>query len=201
MLKIYTGITQLKVKTDNLETLPNNICEDLSVGDVVILVDGGEEYTYVVSFKLDKDTLCFTNTNAEEVEEVSYGYGESGWEYDKTTTTPLGGGGTKLYFHTISFKYKNNLKHDFKMISHEGTSITSLALRQQINYKPLNTPQIHVNGQSTDISGTYLFDVSGANFNSIMLELHGIKNSNDVMSLVNVSNADITEIEDVVEEL
>ena len=108
MLKIYTGIAPLKVKTDNLETIPSAVCDDLSVGDVVVWSVEGDETTYVVSVKVEKDNIVFTNTNNQRIEDVIYSYSEEyGWEYADTYTTPFGEiVGTKLYQHTIKYQNK-----------------------------------------------------------------------------------------------
>jgi hypothetical protein len=107
MLKIYTGITPLKVKTDNLETIPSAVCDDLSVGDVVAVVNGEEDITYIVSQKFPRDSMTLVNTTYEQITSVYYSWGENGWEYTETQATELGKSGTKLYRHKINFTYSS----------------------------------------------------------------------------------------------
>jgi len=128
MLKIYTGITPLKVKTDNLETIPSAVCDDLSLGDVVVHANDDEEKTYVVSIKVEKDELYLTHTDGAIVEEVLYKYSEeNGWEYENQTSTTLGG--MKLYKHVV--KYQN----EEATIVITSTSDTQITSQQELQSK------------------------------------------------------------------
>lgn len=64
----------------------------LNVGDKVAKITGTAKHLYVVSYKDAKNGgLCLTYTDASTVETVSYDHTESGWAYNSTDKTNIGG--------------------------------------------------------------------------------------------------------------
>lgn len=73
------------VQVSNIEAIPGETLDALSVGDKVAKVTGSEEHLYVVSYKdAENGGLCLTYTDATTVETVSYDHTESGWAYNST---------------------------------------------------------------------------------------------------------------------
>ena len=61
-------------------------------GDPVIKQTGTAQHAYVVSYKdAENGGLCLTYTDASTVETVSYDHTESGWAYNSTDKTNIGG--------------------------------------------------------------------------------------------------------------
>ena len=93
-MKVYTGIVPLKVEVENIEEIPSNICDDLSVGDIVIEHTTIEEddkliekrVGYVVLQHYEKRSLHLVNTDTQ-VKIVYYSYDEDdGWYWEETET-------------------------------------------------------------------------------------------------------------------
>lgn len=64
----------------------------LEVGAKVAKKTGTAKHLYIVSYKdAENGGLCLTYTDASTVETVSYDHTESGWAYNSTDKTNIGG--------------------------------------------------------------------------------------------------------------
>ena len=73
------------VQVTDIQNIPGETLDALSVGDKVAKVTGTAEHLYVVSYKdAENGGLCLTYTDASTVETVSYDHTESGWAYNST---------------------------------------------------------------------------------------------------------------------
>lgn len=76
----------------DITAIPGETLDKLSVGDKVAKKTGTAEHLYVVSYKdAENGGLCLTYTDASTVETVSYDHTESGWSYNSTDKTNIGG--------------------------------------------------------------------------------------------------------------
>lgn len=80
------------IEVTDITKLTNAQLDALAVGDKVVKITGAEKHLYLVSYKADEGGgICLTYTDASRVETVSYDRTESGWAYNSTDTTTIGG--------------------------------------------------------------------------------------------------------------
>lgn len=120
----------IAVVVSNIKQISDEILSSLKAGDIVQKEDSSGKHSYVVSFKKDGTGICLTYTDASIVETQSYDFTDGHWVYNSEDKMPLvnvedapsgeiadalgldasghvvkgqasGGGGTKLYLHTI----------------------------------------------------------------------------------------------------
>ena len=82
----------LGIEVTDVTKLTDEQLDALNCGDRVIKKTGTAEHAYVVSYKdAENGGICLTYTDASTVETVSYDHTESGWAYNSTDTTHIGG--------------------------------------------------------------------------------------------------------------
>jgi len=80
------------IEVDNITALTDAQLDALEVGAKVAKKTGTAKHLYVVSYKdAENGGLCLTYTDASTVETVSYDHTESGWAYNSTDITHIGG--------------------------------------------------------------------------------------------------------------
>lgn len=89
MEKLYRGIRQLIVETDDIENISQAVLEDLEIGDMVVAVESGEKTQFVVNYKDDETTgLIFADENV--VKTIYFAKSEEGeWYFDSENITSL----------------------------------------------------------------------------------------------------------------
>lgn len=94
-------------EVSNINNISKDILDELKAGDVVVKITGKQKHTYTVSYKGEGagEGICLTYVAAGYMETVSYDRSGSNWVYNSTDVVEVGagGGGTKLYLHTIDF--------------------------------------------------------------------------------------------------
>lgn len=79
-------------EVEDITAIPSETLDALNVGDKVAKKTGTAQHLYVVSYKdAENGGLCLTYTDASTVETVSYDHTESGWAYNSTDKTNIGG--------------------------------------------------------------------------------------------------------------
>ena len=75
------------ITVTNIGKLSNKQCEALNVGDQVIKKTSGQKHLYTVTYKEEKQGLCLTYMDAENVETVPYDWNSetSKWEVGEIT--------------------------------------------------------------------------------------------------------------------
>lgn len=118
-----------KIEVTNIEQMSDEQLDALKVGDVVQKITGNMKHCYIVTYKEEKHGICLSYFACGYLETISYDYTDSHWVFNskdvcetqeklvsgtniKTIngTSVLGsgdieipgGGGTKLYKHTIT---------------------------------------------------------------------------------------------------
>ena len=82
----------LPLEVADITALTDEQLDVLNVGDKVAKKTGTAQHLYVVSYKdAENGGLCLTYTDASTVETVSYDHTESGWAYNSTDKTNIGG--------------------------------------------------------------------------------------------------------------
>lgn len=82
----------LGIEVTDVTKLTDEQLDALNCGDRVIKKTGTAEHAYVVSYKdAENGGICLTYTDASTVETVSYDHTASGWAYNSTDTTHIGG--------------------------------------------------------------------------------------------------------------
>lgn len=80
------------IEVDDITALTGAQLDALEIGAKVAKKTGTEKHLYVVSYKdAENGGLCLTYTDASTVETVSYDHTESGWAYNSTDKTNIGG--------------------------------------------------------------------------------------------------------------
>ena len=79
----------------DITKLTNRQCDALNVGDQVIKKTGNQKHLYTVTYKEEKQGLCLTYMDAENVETVPYDYTGSPkkWTAGDKTVTPIASNG------------------------------------------------------------------------------------------------------------
>lgn len=91
---ILKAITEFAtpIEVDDITALTGEQLDALEVGAKVAKKTGTAKHLYVVSYKdAENGGLCLTYTDASTVETVSYDHTESGWAYNSTDKTNIGG--------------------------------------------------------------------------------------------------------------
>ena len=95
LAKILVALTNgaVAVEVEDITAIDGAILDELNVGDKVVKITGKQKHLYLVSYKGEGagEGLCLTYTDASTVETVSYDRTESGWAYNSTDPTPIGG--------------------------------------------------------------------------------------------------------------
>lgn len=82
----------LPIEVTDITTLTDEQLDALEVGSKVAKKTGTARHLYVVSYKdAENGGICLTYTDASTVETVSYDHGDSGWTYNSTDKTNIGG--------------------------------------------------------------------------------------------------------------
>lgn len=80
------------IEVDDITALTDEQLDALGIGAKVAKKTGTAKHLYVVSYKdAENGGLCLTYTDASTVETVSYDHSESGWAYNSTDKTNIGG--------------------------------------------------------------------------------------------------------------
>ena len=80
------------IEVDDITALTGAQLDALEIGAKVAKKTGTAKHLYVVSYKdAENGGLCLTYTDASTVETVSYDHTESGWAYNSTDKTNIGG--------------------------------------------------------------------------------------------------------------
>jgi len=80
------------LEVSDITALSDEQLDALNVGDKVAKKTGTAHHLYVVSYKdAENGGLCLTYTDAATVETVSYDHSASGWTYNSTDSTHIGG--------------------------------------------------------------------------------------------------------------
>lgn len=80
------------IEVDDITKLTGAQLDALEIGAKVAKKTGTAKHLYVVSYKdAENGGLCLTYTDASTVETVSYDHTESGWAYNSTDKTNIGG--------------------------------------------------------------------------------------------------------------
>lgn len=80
------------IEVNDITALTGAQLDALEVGAKVAKKTGTAKHLYVVSYKdAENGGLCLTYTDASTVETVSYDHTESGWAYNSTDKTNIGG--------------------------------------------------------------------------------------------------------------
>lgn len=81
------------VEVEDITDIDGAILDELNVGDKVAKITGKQKHLYQVSYKGEGagEGICLTYVDASTVETVSYDRTESGWDYNSTDTTSIGG--------------------------------------------------------------------------------------------------------------
>jgi len=164
MAKKYIGTNPLYVKTKDITEIDKIICAELNVGDLVVLEDENGEATksYRVAKKTMADGMHLVFADTEHVEDVVYAYEDNVWVYDETIETELGGGGTKLYKHKVSFEANTqfgDISFDLTIFSTESRAVSDIISQgEEITFESVASSYI-----SGDMNGTIF--VSYVRFN------------------------------------
>ena len=90
ILNALLGAAPMEV--EDITKLTNDQLDALDAGSIVAKITGTAKHLYIVSYKdAENGGLCLTYTDASTVETVSYDHGESGWTYNSTDVTHIGG--------------------------------------------------------------------------------------------------------------
>ena len=82
----------LPIEVSDITKLTDEQLDSLEVGGMVAKKTGTAKHLYIVSYKdAENGGLCLTYTDASTVETVSYDHTESGWAYNSTDVTHIGG--------------------------------------------------------------------------------------------------------------
>ena len=80
------------IEVEDITALTDAQLDALEVGAKVAKKTGTAKHLYVVSYKdAENGGLCLTYTDASTVETVSYDHTVSGWTYNSTDKTNIGG--------------------------------------------------------------------------------------------------------------
>lgn len=80
------------IEVTDITALTGEQLDNLEVGCKVAKKTGTAKHLYTVSYKdAENGGLCLTYTDASTVETVSYDHTESGWAYNSTDKTNIGG--------------------------------------------------------------------------------------------------------------
>ena len=94
LAEILTELTKSAkpVEVADITAIDGEILDALECGDKVAKITGTARHLYVVSYKdAENGGLCLTYADASTVETVSYDHTESGWAYNSTDKTNIGG--------------------------------------------------------------------------------------------------------------
>ena len=102
MARVKSGVANALIEVDDITNIID-LCEGLDIGDLVAENKNGVKKLYRVSTR-GVSELALSYVDNEQSSVVAYERDENGvWSYDETKETELGGGGgTKLYKHTIT---------------------------------------------------------------------------------------------------
>lgn len=78
------------VDVDNIQSIGDDILNNLKVGDVVRKKTDNMKHCYVVSYKEEKHGICLSYFDADYLETVSYDYVEGHWVYNSTDSKEVG---------------------------------------------------------------------------------------------------------------
>lgn len=79
-------------EVSDITAISGETLDGLNVGDKVAKKTGTAQHLYVVSYKdAENGGICLTYVDASTVETVSYDHTESGWAYNSTDKTNIGG--------------------------------------------------------------------------------------------------------------
>lgn len=94
LAEILTELTAASapIEVEDITGLTGEQLDALEVGAKVAKKTGTAKHLYVVTYKdAENGGLCLTYTDASTVETVSYDHTESGWAYNSTDKTHIGG--------------------------------------------------------------------------------------------------------------
>lgn len=92
--EILTAVVASSVPTEvaDITAMTSAQLDALEVGSKVAKVTGTAKHLYVVSYKdAENGGICLTYVDASRVETVSYDHTPSGWVYNSTDVTNIGG--------------------------------------------------------------------------------------------------------------
>ena len=80
------------VEVEDITAIPGEVLDELPIGGKIAKKTGTAQHLYIVSYKdAENGGICLTYTDASTVETVSYDHTESGWAYNSTDKTNIGG--------------------------------------------------------------------------------------------------------------
>ena len=84
MEKIYQGLGNYLVETDDIEHLSSEVLSALDVGDRVVKITGKQKHLYEVSYKGEGvgEGICLTYTACGYIETISYDFTSDGWAFN-----------------------------------------------------------------------------------------------------------------------
>ena len=83
------------LNVSNIQALTTKQCNALNVGDQVIKKTGNQKHLYTVTYKEEKQGMCLTYMDAENVETIAYDWNGTSreWEFTDKTVTPIASNG------------------------------------------------------------------------------------------------------------
>lgn len=80
MEKVYRGIAELRIESDDIEHLSADALDMLRVGDTVVKEYNGEKHLYKVDYRKDDGSeIAMTYAGVHNIEELYWEKGVSGW--------------------------------------------------------------------------------------------------------------------------
>lgn len=145
-IKTYMGIQTYMVETDDIEAIPNYICQDLEINDVIVEIKNGKKYVYRVSLK-DSDNMHFVNTEISQLIEVIYTKSDNVWAYNKTTTTEIGSVEPTDVVNIVNDAIEDG---DVSVDSKLTISGAFILTNEQIEALKVGDSVVHISGSQTE---------------------------------------------------
>ena len=84
MERLYRGIANIKVETDDIEKLSQEVLDELECGDVVVKITGKQKHAYQVSYKGEGsgEGICITYVACGYIETISYDNVDGVWTFN-----------------------------------------------------------------------------------------------------------------------
>lgn len=79
---LYVSDTSFIIDNDDMESISDDILNQLKCGDVVIKKTGNQYHTYVVTYKEHNQGICLTYADCGYIETISYDYTSEHWVFN-----------------------------------------------------------------------------------------------------------------------
>ena len=76
------GDTTFVIDNDDMESISDDILNQLKCGDIVLKKTGNQYHAYVVSYKEHNQGICLTYTDCSCIETISYDYTSNHWVFN-----------------------------------------------------------------------------------------------------------------------